>query len=152
MPNATVRANARAMPIRHHTTLPHPRSYGKPRRKMRFPVSLFSLRPRSCGPVRHAMPAPGQPFTVDDIANLLRAAPEVITYWWEEGVGPQYLEQETAQGVERICTAAAVRDFVLKHRVMGSPVKGEKNTNSGSSPPLDSPFAGGGAFSPDESP
>lgn len=90
------------------------------------------------------MNIPDPDFTDETLANLLDVSVEVIDAWLAKGVGPEFHEEQTPQGVKRLYTTAAVRAFCLKHRTFpnaddGAARAGRRAASAG-------PLIGGGAF------
>ncbi len=94
------------------------------------------------------MPKPGESFNVKDLSDLFCVNHDVIRIWWEKGVGPAYFDQELPDGVKRFCTAEAIRDFCLRHRVMRREVlpAADHLTTHSPAPNPNLPLLAGGAF------
>ena len=92
------------------------------------------------------MPKLSQPFDADALSDLFCVSREVVNYWWDTGVGPEFFERQTADGVKRFAPPEAVNAFILKHCVM----RGYDGVASGAPSPsaADQSLIIGGALTP----
>jgi len=72
-------------------------------------------------------------FTKEWLSTFLDTSVAVIEAWESQGIGPEFIEIETPQGVKRLYTAEAVRAFCLKHRTFptadGGAARGARPTD-----------------------
>jgi hypothetical protein len=98
------------------------------------------------------MPEPGNPFTDNDFAQLMRVSLETVSVWRANGAGPEFLEQQTSEGVKLFYAAEAIRDWCLKHRVLrdrDDPLSGDQISTDTAT---DLPHVVGGAFQANSNP
>ncbi len=99
------------------------------------------------------MPNPRHAFTDDDFAQLMRVSLETVSVWRANGVGPEFFEKQTPEGVKLFYAAEAIRDWCLKHRVMRGRDDPTSDRNSRSKDPAaDLPRVVGGAFRSNSNP